>query len=266
MDTHDNTYDDMMVDFSQCTEIKKSTSLYDKKYDETTTKFYRTLRENKINAIMQDNTGFDPEQSFCFEHKWDPYTGIRDGLDPYGPLYFHPDDLIRYFYIKRLNMLWTEPIDLNQGYYIQGYYGDAVGSGGSDNDGDDIFIVGRGTYPESYLFRLPILDCYLQENCDMSLITMGPKLTINELQHIDTIAEKNYKNNYRNQYGKNRPSLVLMMSLYNQAISKNPDLEKLPEYQTLKKDKLTDIKLTDLKLIDLKNKANRIAVDALKNM
>ncbi len=242
--------DDMMVDFSECTEIKKKNTLYDKNYNETTTKFYRTLRENKINAIMQDNTGFYPEKSFIFKDQWDPYTGIRTGVDPYGALYFHPDDLIRYFYTKRLNMLWTELVDLNQGYYDY-----AVGSE------EDILIVNRGTYPEAYLFRLPILDCYLQHDCDMSLITMGPKLTNEEIQQIDTIAEKYYKNNYRDLYGKKRPSLVLIKTLYDQAISKEPDLEKLPEYQNLINKKLSKEKLTELR-----NKANRVAVDALKKM
>lgn len=248
--------DEMMVDFSECTEatpIKKS--LYDKQYDDTTTKFYRTLRENKINAIMQDNTGFYPEKSFKFAKQWDPYTGQLVGDDPYGPLYFHPDDLIRYFYTKRLNMLWTDPVNENHGHYTQGYYGDAVGSG------EDIFIVGRGTYPELYLFRLPILDCYLQTDCDMALITMGPKLTVTELEQIDKLAENIYKNNYRDQYKKRRPSLVLMSALYTQAISKEPDLTKLPEYLALGNKKLSIEKITELK-----NKANRIAVNALKNM
>ena len=250
-------FDDMMVDFSHCEEVKRKKSLYNEDYDDTTTKFYRTLRENKINAIMQDNTGFYPEKSFCFTHQWDPYTGIRMGKDPYGPLYFHPDDLIRYFYTKRLNMLWTDPVDTNQGHYIQGYYGDAVGSG------EDILIVGRGTYPESYLFRLPIFDCYLQPKCDMSLITMGPKLTKEELEQIDTIAEKIYKNNYKEQYGKKRPSLTLMKALYDQAISKEPDLQKLPEYHAFENSNKT---ISGDKLIELRNKANRMAVDALKKM
>jgi hypothetical protein len=229
--------------------------LYDNDYNETTTKFYRTLRENKINAIMQDNTGFNPERAFCFKEQWDPYTGLRIGLDPYGPLYFHPDDLIRYFYTKRLNMLWTDQIDENNGHYVQGYYGDAVGSG------EDILIVGRGTYPEAHLFRLPILDCYLQEDSDMSIITMGPKLTIDELQEIDDIAEKYYKNNYKDQYGKKRPSLVLMRALYDQAISKTPNLNKIPEYNNLINKDISKEKLTEYK-----DRANRLAVDALKKL
>ena len=90
---------------------------------------------------------------------------------------------------------------------------------------------------------------------------MGPKLTKEELEQIDTIAEKIYKNNYRDQYGKKRPSLVLMKALYDQAISKEPDLNKLPEYRALENKKISKDKLTELR-----NKANRIAVDALKKM
>lgn len=248
-------YDDMMVDFSQCVEVKQRNSLYKKDYDETTTKFYRTLRENKINVIMQENTGFSPEKAFCFKYQWDPYTGNILEQDPYGFLYFHPDDLIRYFYIKRLDKLWTDPVDLQHGYHIQGYYGEAVGSG------EDIMIVGRGAYPESYLFRLPIFDCYLEKNHDMSLITMGPKLTLEDLMEIDSIAEKSYKNNYKNQYGKKRPSLATMKILYDQAISKEPNLDNIIEYQNLKNKNISKEKLQEFR-----DKANRIAVDALRKM
>ena len=257
-DIVDNTNDDnLLVDFSDCLEIVVNTkkNLYEKNYDETTTKFYRTLRENKINAIMQDNSGFYPEKSFMFFDQWDPYTGTRTNKDPYGPLYFHPDDLIRYFYTKRLNMLWIDQKNENHGHYIQGYYGDAVGSG------EDILITGRGIYPESYLFRLPIFDCYLENDSDMSLITMGPKLTNEELQKIDEIAENIYKNNYQVLYKKKRPSLAKMKEYYDQAISTEPIISNVPEYVALK-----DKKLTDEKLIEFRNKANRIAVESLKKM
>lgn len=247
---------DMFVDFSDCVEKKKNKTLYDEDYDATTTKFYRTLRENKINAIMQDNTGFYPERSFKFKYKWDPYTGERLKEDPYGPLYFHPDDLIRYFYNKRLNMLWTDPVDENHGYHLQGYYGDAVGSG------EEILIIGRGTYPESYLFRLPIYDCYLQKGNDMSIISMGPKLTNEEVAEIDNIAATVYKNNYKEQYGRNRPSLSLMKALYDQAVSREPDIKKF----TIGGSKIDLATLSKEKLKELREKANRSAVDMLRKM
>lgn len=244
-------FDDMMVDFTQCVEIKQKKSLYDKDYDTTTTKFYRTLRENKTNVIMLDTDNFYPDKSFCFKQQWDPYTGIRTGDDPYGGLYFHPDDLIRYFYLKRLNKLWTFQEDLNTGFYDNG-----VGAG------ESMSIVGRGNFSEAYLFRLPIHDCYLEKNCDLSLITMGPKLTNEELEEIDTLAEKYYKNNYKLKYNKMRPSLKLMKALYDQAISKEPDLSKLIiEYKDS-----DDVVVSDSELKSLRDKANRLAVDALRKM
>lgn len=245
-------YEDLLVDFSDCCENVNTTGLYDKKYDEITTRFYRTLRESKLDVIMQDNTGFNPDKGFKFVHKWDPYTGERQGRDPYGPLYFHPDNLIYYFNMNKLNMLWIDETDENNGVF-QGYYGDAVGAG------DDMFIKGRGTYSERYLFRLPVTNCYMEEGCDMSIPVMGPKLTDEEVEKIDDLAEKYFKNNYKEKYGKRRPSLKLMKSLYDQAISKNPDLTKLYDYVPTKK-------YTEAQLTEFKNKANRVAVDALRKM
>jgi hypothetical protein len=47
--------------------------------------------------------------------------------------------------------------------------------------GENINIIGRGECPEKYLFRLPIIDCYLEKDYNKSIITMGPKLTIEEI-------------------------------------------------------------------------------------
>jgi hypothetical protein len=214
--------DDLLVDFSDCdTCIVTNIDLYKKdghEYDDTTTEYYRVMRNRKINVIMQDDVDYYPEKSFKFADRWDPYTGERilgkDGQyikDPYGPLYFHPDDLIYYYYIKRLDKLWCEPKD-EAGGYFQGWYDDGVGSG------KDMFLTSRGSYKELYLFRLPVHDCYLPPNHDMSIITMGPELTIEEIQEIENIAEIHYANNYKTKYGKLRPSLKQIFYLYNQAI------------------------------------------------
>ena len=74
--------------------------------------------------------------------------------------------MIRHYYKRRLKLLWNEPKDESGGFY-QGYYGDAVGSG------EEINIPGRGTHQELYLFRLPIDDCYLPPDSDLSVPTMG---------------------------------------------------------------------------------------------
>jgi hypothetical protein len=163
---------------------------------------------------MQDNTGFDTNKAFTYANMWDPYTGEITGTDPYGSLYFHPDELIHYFYIKRLEGLWHEPVDEKAGYYA-GYYGEMVGS--------NLHIEGRGSYAELYLFRLPIVDCYLQNGHDFSIITMGPKLTDDDLKKIDDIASLYYKHDYVKKYKEKRPSLVKMKQLYDQAISSDPE-------------------------------------------
>ena len=78
-----------------------------------------------------------------------------------------------------MNGLWIPP---ENGY--EGYYGDLVGAG------EDIMIQCRGTYPERYLFRLPISNCYLKKNQKLSIITMGPKLTEREICLLDRLLNK----------------------------------------------------------------------------
>jgi hypothetical protein len=244
---------DLLVDFDDDQEqevsnnVKKSKIYYTNEYNEHTTEFYRNMREKKYNIISHDSFDCDINHIFQFLSMWDPYTGEKTESDPHGPLYFHPDELIHFFYKRRLKLLWNEPKDENGGLY-QGYYGDAVGSG------EEINIPGRGIYPELYLFRLPIDDCYLPPNSDLSVITMGPKLTDEEVALIDDLAEKYHKNNYQNCYRKKRPSLVQMKKLYDIAISKNPDITKYG---------ISLEKLNDEQIYELKNKANREAVDAL---
>lgn len=241
-----------LVDFTECNNSVTKTSKYSKNYDDVTTRFYRSLRESKFDVIMQDNIGFNPDRGFKYYSQWDPYTGENRGEDPYGPLYFHPDNLIYYFYTHRLNMLWIDETDEQGGIY-QGYYGEAVGAG------NDLAIIGRGTYSERYLFRLPITNCYLEKGSDMSIPTMGPKLTDEEIEKIDELAENVYKNNYREKFGRRRPSLKLMKSLYDQAISTEPDITKVPGFNLKKK-------MSQNEIINFRNKANRQAVDALRNM
>ena len=245
--------DDLLVDFDDDIQINiPNNNLYSIEYDSTTTEFYRVTRERKLNTILQNDINFYPEKSFKFPYQWDPYTGERTNLDPYGSLCFHPDDLIYYFYLKRLDILWTDPKDETGGYY-EGYYGDALGSG------NDIFVNGRGSYTELYLFRLPIIDCYLHKKHDMSIITMGPKLTDLEIAEIDKLANIYYKDNYYITYGKNRPSLSRMKYLYDQAISKFPDLSLIG----------IDINNKNIKsemIQEYRNNTNRNAVDLLKKM
>jgi hypothetical protein len=218
-------------------------------YDGTTLKHYKAIRMSKFNVFLPESTDFDVSTAFAYPHMWDPYNGKITGIDPYGPLLFFPDDLVYYFYSKRLDMIWNEPIDDIGAGYFAGYYGDAVGAG------INITVSGRGDYPEKYLFRLPITNCYLPTTHHLSTVTMGPILTDDQVRQIDELAAKN-KTHYKKNFGKDRPSLVYIKQLYDQAISKTPDISKLI--------KATDAaKLSKSALQDYYNRANRIAVDAL---
>ena len=228
---------------------------YDCEYDDKTNKFYKNLRETKMNALMYDTYNFNAESAFKFSYIWDPYTGIRKEKDPYGPLYFHPDDLIYFFYIHRLDLLWNEPSDETGGYYT-GYYGDGVGSG------ENIYIPGREHHPEKYLFRLPIDDCYLPPDADLSIITMGPKLTNEEIIDIDRLANTYHSDNYRKCFGIKRPSLLHIKKLYDTAISETPDVSK---YIKKQKKKYVDVMEED-EYKEYTTLANREAVDSLINI
>lgn len=242
--------DDDFVDFSDIPDnAPVITNLYEKNgqfYNEETTEFYRVMRERKSSVITQDDMNFSHDKAFAFPYQWDPYTGERSTqCDPYGPLYFHPDDLIYYFYINRLKKLWVDPVDENAGYF-QGFYGDLVGIG------DLMDIKGRGTYTELYIFRLPIHNCYLPKDHDLSVITMGPKLTDSEIEQINYLATTYYKDNYRKLHKKERPSLKQMKYLYDQAISKTPYI--------------TSGKYGKKELEEIRNKMNREAVEKLKSL
>ena len=155
---------------------KKIKELYDKSIvTKKKTKFtnYENYRRNKIDPILLVDlpmNDMEEKDLFKFEYKWDPYTGLRSKQkDPNGALYFDPNVLINYFYANRLNNLWIdEYFDGND--YIQGHYGDALGKF------PNFEIKGRGPHPEWYLFRLPIIDCYLEDEHSLQMVTMGPIL------------------------------------------------------------------------------------------
>lgn len=243
--------DEIMVDFSDVIEdqIKSEEEIVKPNlpiYDHTTREKYRVFRKRKMDPISYMD--LDDNYAFKFKYKWDPYTGERTGEDPDGPLYFDPDILIHTFYIKRLSKLWNSPVDeINTGYY-EGYYDDGVGCG------EEFNIPSRGTHPEWYLFRLPVIDCYLTEDHNSQYITLGPKLTDDEIIEIERLANLR-KNNYKSIFGKDRPSLTKMKKLYDISISKTPILP----------DDLRD-KLTEDKLKEYYDKINREAVDSLIKM
>ena len=180
---------------------------------------YENFRRNKIDPILLLDlplNDMEEKDLFKFEYKWDPYTGLRSKQkDPNGALYFDPNVLINYFYTNRLNNLWVdEYFDGND--YIQGHYGDALGKY------PNFEIKGRGPHPEWYLFRLPIIDCYLEKDHSLQMVTMGPILTDKEIKKIYTLS-KRYKKFYKETFGVKRPNIVKMKQIYDKAV--NPNLE-----------------------------------------
>jgi len=239
-----NTCDDDYIDFTD-TPILQEHTLIQPKYDIATTEKYRVLRKIKYDPITY--TELTPDIAFQFPYKWDPYTGERKELDIDGPLYFDPDILIKHFHTKRLDKLWKEPIDEQGGYY-SGYYDDAVGLG------EDFNFTGRGgSHPEWYLFRLPIIDCYLTIDHNKQFITLGPKLTNNEIKQIDELANLR-PDNYFKLFGCKRPSLTLIKQLYDNAISQNP---KMLDKYIINKNNTTQ---------EINDNLNRKYVDALKKI
>lgn len=192
---------------------------YEENFDSNTTSYYVGTRITKMDPITFDNYN---NNFFKFSEMWDPYTGERKEVDPHGPLCFNPCNLIKFFHLRRLDGLWKKESNDNTGIY-QGYYDDAVGAG------ENIEIKGRGMFPERYLFRLPIYDCYLTDDHNSNFITMGPVLTENEIIKIDELAKllDNTTLSYKNLHGTERPSLHKIMMLYKQAIANDiPDKDK----------------------------------------
>lgn len=217
-------------------------------YDSTTVDYYVTMRKRKIDPITSYE--LDPDYAFEFPYEWDPYTGERKDRDPFGSLWFDPNALIYNFYVSRLRLLWKDAADETTGFY-QGYYDSGLGAG------DDLFIASRGTYPELYTFRLPIIDCYLTNDHSRAIPTMGPKLTDEEIKQIEILANKTSNDTYKKLYKRNRPSVTKMKYLYDQALDKTPDISMFVDIETASK-------LSETKLNEFRSKANMYAVEQLK--
>jgi hypothetical protein len=204
-------------------------------YDLTTRETYRMKRILKIDPLtdkkLEDNKKKD--KIFYFYDKWDPLTGERIGTDPIGPLSFNALDLYYYYFKNRYKGLWYAPEN-----NYQGYYGELVGTG------KDININSRGSNPEKYLFRLPIIDCYLAEGHNYSLITFGPLLTDDEINTIDNLIN-----------GFVKVPLRELKLCYDKSLETNPDLNEINILKNLYPDKSD---------VDIKEAYNRQFVDMLR--
>jgi len=191
-------------------------------YNYRTINYYITARKCHIDPILDMEV--DPAIAFMYAKQWDSYTGDVSVIDPFGPLCFNPASLVYYFYSKRLDGLWKNAEDTKDGYF-EGYYDRFVGSG------KDMEIIGRDKYPELYLFRLPILDCYLTEEHNQSVVTIGPLLSDEDIDKLESLCNNStVQEFYKNSFGMNCPSIKKMKMLYDNAISKTTTLpSNLPE-------------------------------------
>ena len=188
------------------------------KFDKITTETYIVKRRLQRCALVDKEIPYTCK--FSFKYMWNPLNGERCGIDKIGPLYFNVIELYNYYFTNRYNGLWTpSTYDSVLKQLYEGYYGDLVGSG------KDIKINSRGFHPDKYLFRLPINDCYLYEDHNHSVVTMGPLLTDEEIIEIDRIIlslSPQYK-----QLVKSYITLSAMKAMYDNAIDENPDVDKL---------------------------------------
>lgn len=186
-----------------------------KKFDKVTTETYLVKRRLQKCALVDK----DIHQSckFSFKYMWNPINGERGAIDKVGPLYFNVIELYNYYYDNRYKGLWTpstyDPVT-KQSY--EGYYGDLVGSG------KNIKINSRGFHPDKYLFRLPIQDCYLYEDHNHSVVTMGPLLTDDEIKEIDILI-LNLPSEYKHLV-KSYTTLSALKALYDNAIDESPQI------------------------------------------
>ena len=173
---------------------------------------YFEMRKNIIDPILLTKLplyGKEIKDLFSFKEKWNPYNGERLSIDTNGPLYFDPNTLVHYFYTNRLKKLWIEE-SIIDGVYYEGHYGDAVGNG------PNFEINGRGSHPDWHLFRLPIIDCYV-DNIQTQAVTMGPILTDEEISKIYKLS-KRYKKKFNDMYGYSRPDLIKLKDIYDECI------------------------------------------------
>ena len=228
-------------DINNLDELSKSTdeTLEEIKYDKTTNETYRIRRLFRVDPFTDQE--IPTNLMFEFVHLWNPYTGLRDKLDPIGPLCFNAINLYDYYYTNRYKGLWNHPIE-----QFQGYYGDLIGTSKA------IKIRSRGSNPERYLFRLPIVDCYLPLGHNYSVITMGPELTDQEISLIDRVVMTLHPKKSHSNFA----SLTMLKFYYDMALEPSPD----PDSDEIKELK---IKYPNLNQREINEKFNRYWVDKL---
>lgn len=240
---NDNSNDDFNLN-TNTSDTTDTFSIYNtfntaNEYDKTTMETYRVRRLFKIDPLTDQEV--QENMAFKFEYNWDPYSGLRNTTDPVGPLYFNAITLYNHYFLNRYKGLWNPPQD-----QYQGYYGDLIGTG------KKIKITSRGNNPERYLYRLPIIDCYLPPTHKNSVITMGPELTEDEVLQIDVIVSQHHPSRSHSNF----VSLSTLKYYYDNALEISPDPE-CTEIKNLVK------KFPNLTTREINEKYNRMWVDKL---
>ena len=203
------------IDFSKLEITMKNKNDLNKEmvqYDKTTTESYRIKRQLKIDPLT--DTEIPPHLIFEYKYRWDPYTGKIIDDDPVGPLCFNALTLYDFIFSIRFKGLWNPPVD-----GFQGFYGDLVGSG------IKMEIKSRGANIEKYIFRLPIIDCYLPPEHNLSFVTIGPILSDEDIERIDEIVKKYHKNKY------NITGLKTIKEYYDLAITNDTSDKEFNKYK-----------------------------------
>lgn len=209
----------IMESISLPKKTEKKIVKYNKDYDSSTEK-YKTYRRLNIDPISL--SAMEKDYPFFEVYRmWDPYTGeFSEKNDPFGSLKFDPISLTIYFWMNRYRHLLKDSDGVHE-------MATEDGLGATEQ-----FKSPRGVYPEKYLWRLPVIDCYIEENKDPleksfigSIPKVGPKLTKDDIVKIYELVKKCVKV-YPKRL-KRIPDLLKMYDTYHEAINPNPDISKI---------------------------------------
>lgn len=193
--------------------IKKDKKVYNKLLSECLTRNaikddYKDYHNDMTDPIIKIPLPLeDNKPVYEYPYCWDCLSGEIVGIDPRGKLYFDPCSLVHYFYVNRYKYLYIEP----NGEHT-GCYGEAVGIG------DEFYFPNRGNLSHYYLFRLPLIDAYLDKH-SLQQATLTPRLSLEEITKIYNLA-KEYNNTYQSLYKRQLPNLIEIWDLYHEAIKK----------------------------------------------
>ena len=223
MSTINNFIIDMSVMDNLQLPIKKikQEPQYKINYNDNTKKYctYRKLNIDPITLIALDEN----YPVFKVEKMWDPYTGQFTENDPFGHLSFDPISLTIYFWMNRYTHLLKDSTST-----------DNISTDDGLGAGEDFIINSKGKYPERYLWRLPIVDCYIEKTDNIkeesflnSVPKLGPKLERHDIEILYELVKQCVK------LHPNRleriPDLVSMYDTYHIAINPEPDISNINE-------------------------------------